>query len=219
VTGNRLFAAVVLGAALLAFAGFALLRDRTGSVAAVPANSEQEQALVRPHSPTKGPESAPVTIVEFLDPECESCRAMHPIVKQVLGEYGDRVRLVIRYIPLHPSSLLAASSLEEVRELGKFDEGLELLFQSQPIWGSHDSPRPELIPRYLAALGIDPARLERESVIKEHGWKIELDRADAARLGVTGTPTFFVNGVMLPDLGYEPLKQAVDAALAAAAGG
>ena len=53
-------------------------------------------SLVRPHSPSLGPANAPVVIVEFFDPECESCRAFNPFTKQILGEYGDQVRLVLK---------------------------------------------------------------------------------------------------------------------------
>jgi protein-disulfide isomerase len=71
--------------------------------------------LIRPHSPTLGPAQAPVTIVEFFDPECEACRAMYPIVKQVMADFDGRVRLVIRYMPLHRNSVYAALLLEASR--------------------------------------------------------------------------------------------------------
>jgi protein-disulfide isomerase len=213
---QKTFAAVVLVASLLCFGVFATFFGRSDSVpkdGASPASSSE--LLVRPHSPTKGSDSAPVTIVEFLDPECESCRAMHPIVNDVLGQYKDRVRLVIRYMPFHQGSVLAAASLEEARELGKYDEALQLLFERQPTWGSHQEPRPELIATYLAELGIDPARLQPDYVVPKHLWKIERDQADGRALGVRGTPEFFVNGVRLPELGYRPLKQAIEIALSA----
>jgi protein-disulfide isomerase len=213
---QKAFAVAALGASLLCFAVFATFFGRSdpapqGGAAA----SASRELLVRPHSPTKGSDSAPVTIVEFLDPECESCRAMHPIVKDVLSEYKDRVRLVIRYMPFHQSSLLAAASLEEARELGKYDQALDLLFERQPTWGSHQEPRPELIATYLAELGIDPLRLQRDYVVPKHIWKIERDQADGQALGVRGTPEFFVNGVRLAELGYRPLKQAIETALSA----
>ena len=72
--------------------------------------------LEHPDSPSKGPRDAKVTIVEFLDPECEACRAMFPIVERLMGEYQGQVRLVVRYLPLHPNSALAASALEAAGE-------------------------------------------------------------------------------------------------------
>ncbi len=209
----KVFAAIVLAGSLVCFAVFATFFGPPGPAPTDGAAAASRELLVRAHSPTKGPDSAPVTIVEFLDPECESCRAMHPIVNDVLAEYRDRVRLVIRYMPLHQSSVLAAASLEEARELGKYDAALDVLFEKQPTWGSHQEPKPELIATYLAELGIDPARLQREYVVPKHLWKIERDQADGQALGVRGTPEFFVNGVRLSELGYRPLKQAIDRAL------
>jgi protein-disulfide isomerase len=214
---GKLFAGVVLLVSAACFALFAAYFERSQAPSVAPAQPPAEASLlVRPHSPVTGPQTAPVTIVEFLDPECESCRAMYPIVKSLLAEYGERVRLVIRYMPLHGNSVLAASSLEEARELGKYDEALALLLERQPEWGSHHAPRPELIPRYLASLGIDPARLEPDYVIPKHRWKIDQDQADGVSLGVRGTPVFFVNGVRLPELGYASLKQAIEIALSVA---
>lgn len=176
-------------------------------------STPNDALLIRPHSPMKGSPAAPVTIVEFLDPECEACRLMHPIVKEVFAEYANQVRLVVRYMPLHRNSLFAASALEEAREAGKFDAALEVLLQKQPAWARHDDPRPELIPSYLAGIGIDQAKVERDAVISKHRWKIDQDKADGIQLGVRGTPTYFINGKMLPELSYQAMKQAIEAAL------
>jgi protein-disulfide isomerase len=172
------------------------------------------ELLVRADSPSKGPRDAPVTIVEFLDPECEACRAMHPLVQRVMGEYEGKVRLVLRYVPLHPNSALAASALEAAGEQGRYWDMLEVLFLHQPEWGDHHQPRPELIPEYARQIGLDmDAFLPSFQGIK-HRAKVERDRADAEKLGVRGTPSFFVNGRPLERLGYEPLRDAVQEALA-----
>jgi protein-disulfide isomerase len=209
--GGKLFAAVAVGVAVLLFAALAHFYGGSGAGAAA-----QSETLVRPHSPVKGEASAPVTVVEFLDPECESCRAMHPIVKQLASEYAERVRWVVRYLPLHANSLLAAALLEEAREAGKFEEALDALFENQPSWGDHQNPKPELMAEYLQALGLPAKMWDTEALIAEHRWKVEQDSADGKSLGVRGTPTFFVNGSELPELGYRPLKRAIDDALAAA---
>lgn len=170
--------------------------------------------LIKSHSPSRGPTDAKVTIVEFLDPECEACRAMHPIVKQIESECEGKLRVVTRYMPFHPNSLFVASAIEEARVDGKFEEALELLFNKQPIWGDHHNPKPELIPEYLGEIGIASNRLQKEEVIAKHRSKIDEDMEDGQKLLVRKTPTFFVNGSRLPEIGYEPLKLAVDQALA-----
>jgi protein-disulfide isomerase len=210
---GKVFVALALGLGALLFGALAL-HYRSSGPAGGAAGSADAQLLVRPHSPVLGPATAPVTLVEFLDPECEACRAMHPIVEAVLAEYAGRVRLVIRYLPLHANSLLAASALEEARELGKYEQALDVLFENQPTWGSHHDPKPELIPGYLESIGIPASGWELGAIVAKQRGKIEQDAADGKRLGVRGTPTFFVNGVELPELGYEPLKRAIERALA-----
>ena len=213
---NRMF---LLWGAIFVMAGFAFMhftrqvpKHEGGTVAATPADPS---LLERPHSPVKGAADAPVTIVEFLDPECESCRAMHPIVKQLLAEYSGKVRLVIRYLPFHGNSRLAAAALEEARAQGKFDQALDALFERQPEWGDHARPRPELIPEILAKLGMDKAKLNADYLLAEHGAKVDLDHEDAKKLGVKYTPTFYVNRMALEQIGYAPVKEAIDRALAA----
>lgn len=170
--------------------------------------------LEHPDSPSKGPRDAKVTIVEFLDPECEACRAMFPIVERLMGEYQGQVRLVVRYLPLHPNSALAASALEAAGEQGRYWDMLQMLFLHQPQWGDHDQPRPELIPTYAERIGLDMAAFEPSYQGIKHRAKVARDEADAERLGVRGTPSFFVNGRRLEQLGYAPLKAMIDEELA-----
>ena len=173
-----------------------------------------QSTLIRFHSVSYGNPQARVTVVEFFDPECESCREMHPIMKSLISEYGQKVRFVYRYMPLHHNSLLASAALEEARELNKFDEALELLFEHQPIWGSHANPQPELIVEYLQELGIPRGRLESKYLIEKHSQQIQIDKEDGISLGVQRTPTIFVSGKELHELGEAPLREAIEQALA-----
>lgn len=175
--------------------------------------SQGSDRLVRPHSPTLGPADAPVTLVEFLDPECEACGAMHPIVKQLMGEFDGRVRLVVRYMPFHPNSAYAASLLEGARDQGKYWELMDVIFARQPEWAAHDAPRPDLLATYARNLGLDMTRLGATGTSAETERRIRQDAEDGQALGVTRTPTFFVNGKPLPQIGYEPVRAAIAAAL------
>src|SRR5690606_3339619 len=140
------------------------------------------ESLVRPHSPKLGPDEARVQLVEFLDPECESCRAFHPVVKQLLGEFDGQVQLVIRYMPFHGNSAYAASVLEAARLQGKYWEALDLLFAHQPEWGSHHQPRPELILEYMKTLDLDMAKLETDIQNPNFQWRIDQDMQDGEAL-------------------------------------
>jgi len=171
--------------------------------------------LIRPHSPTLGPANAPVTVVEFLDPECESCAAMHPIMKRVLKEFDGRMRLVIRYMPLHGNSVYASSLLEAAHEQNKYWELMDAIFARHPEWASHHAPRPDLLVAYAAQVGIDADRLRTAASAPDIRQRIQQDATDGQALGANRTPTIFVNGVALDRLGYEPLRAAVAAALSA----
>jgi protein-disulfide isomerase len=166
--------------------------------------------LVRPYSITLGPASAPVTMVEFFDPECEACRAMYPIVKQVMAEFDGQVRLVIRYMPLHQNSAYAATVLEAARAQNKYWEYLEVVMLRQPEWASHAAPRPDLLMTYAPMAGLDVEQLRLAMTDPEIKTRIQQDQADGLALGANRTPTFFINGTMLMQLGYAPLRAAIE---------
>lgn len=178
--------------------------------------------LVRPDSPVLGPADAPVTVVEFLDPECESCGAFYPTMKRILKDYDGKVRLVVRYMPLHPNSAQAAALTEAAGEQGKYWEMQELLFRRQPEWGeihghggqaapsATREPVPVLFERYAAELGLDPAKVRDAVAQNRYAPKIERDRRDGQSLGVTRTPTFFVNGRQLARFSQQDLRALIE---------
>ncbi len=176
---------------------------------------EKAELFVRPHSPVKGEKEAKVFVTEFLDPECESCRKMYPVVNKFLEDYKGKIKVVIRYIPLHKNSKFAIKILEAARKQGKYWETLEMLFKYQPDWGNHHNPRPDLIWVYLPYAGVDVEQVKRELDSSEIEKILEQDQIDAKELGVRGTPTFFVNGKPLTAFGPEALKKAIDDALQA----
>ena len=103
--------------------------------------SDKAELFVRDYSPRLGKAEAPVYLIEFLDPECESCRAFYPYVKKILEDFPD-VQLVVRYAPFHHNSVFAVKILEASRKQGKYWEVLEAMFASQPAWGNHHNPAP-----------------------------------------------------------------------------
>ena len=181
-----------------------------------------DNQLVRPDSPSLGPADAPVTLVEFLDPECESCGAFGPVVKKILKDYGGKVRLVVRYMPFHPNSRLAAAYTEAAGEQGKYWEMQEVLFRRQPEWGeihghgaqaaaaARREPVPVLFERYAAELGLDVGRVRAAVAENRYASKVERDMKDGQSLGVSRTPTFFVNGRMLMRFSQHDLRSLID---------
>ena len=105
--------------------------------------SSQFAARLAPeYAATMGDPNARVTIVEFFDPACETCKVFHPLVKQILNEYPGQVRLVMRYAPLHTGSDYVVSLLEAAKQQGKFWETLEAAYDSQSKWAAHGNPQP-----------------------------------------------------------------------------
>jgi protein-disulfide isomerase len=165
--------------------------------------------LVRAHSPVIGPAQAPVTIVEFLDPACEACRAFAPVVKQLLFLYPEDVRVVVRYADFHPGSEDAIRLLEASRKQGKFDALLAALLDRQEEWASHASPDSERAWKIAGEIGVDLARARKEAGAAAVDKVLRLEAEDLKAIKVEQTPTFFVNGKPLPTFGVEPLLKLV----------
>lgn len=206
--------ALVLGTVLIsaaAFAGgaFLFLPPET-----VPAAAREESTLVRNHSPVIGPAEAPVTIVEFLDPACEACRAFYPIVKQIMEKF-PQTRLVIRYAPLHDGSDEAVRLLEAARMQDKFLPVLEKLFFEQPAWAVHGAPDLERMWAFAGEAGLDVARARGDARSPGVVKVLNQDIADMTAINLKGTPTFFVNGKPLPEFGPQQLQDLVAAEVAA----
>lgn len=194
-------------------------------VAALLYNVEKEQqtsqvaaannpALVRMHSPTLGPADAPVVIVEFLDPACETCAAFYPLVKEIMAANPGRIRLVLRYAPFHKGSDQVVAALEASRKQGKFWQALEALLKAQADWAPHHSAQVDLTWKHLEAAGLNLQQLRTDMMSPGIAGVIDQDLLDAQTLKVSKTPDFFVNGKPLPRFGIEPLKALVADALA-----
>lgn len=167
-------------------------------------------ALVRAHSPIFGNPAAKVTIVEFFDPSCETCRAFYPVVKGIVNASFGQVRLVVRYAPLHKGSDKAVKILEAARLQGKYWEALEKTMAFQPQWAAHDNPQPELIWELIADIGLDVAKARSDANSPAIDQLLTQDVADMKALKVDRTPGFFVNGTPLRDFGEAQLKALVD---------
>lgn len=174
--------------------------------------------LIRPDSPTLGPADAKVTLVEFYDPECETCAEFGPIVKKILKDYEGKIRYVARFMPLHPNSMTAATFISAAGEQGKYWQAQELLFQKQPEWaakhgGTPDPAAPtinQLFDKYAKEIGLDTNKAAAAINEKRFDAKIAQDKKDGQSLGVRQTPTFLVNGRELVNFGEPGLRQLID---------
>ncbi|MHB8419915.1 MAG: DsbA family protein [Myxococcales bacterium] len=146
-----------------------------------------------------GPSSAPVTIVEFADFQCPFCARAEETLRRLREIYGDRIRLVWKDLPLpfHSEALAAAEAARAAGAQGKFWQMHDLLLQNVPSLGA------EGYRQWAAQLGLDPAQFELDRKDPAIERAIRLDASEGSALGVTGTPTFFINGRRL--VGAQPL--------------
>lgn len=159
-------------------------------------------------------EDGKVTFVEFLDFECEACSAAYPAIEELRETYDGQVTFVVRNFPLHNNSEAAARAAEAAGEQGKFEEMYSMLFETQAAWGEQSDSKEELFFQYAEDLGLDMDRFREVYDDPATLEKIEQDQADGQALGVTGTPSFFLNGEMMEISSFEDLTAQIDEALA-----
>ena len=214
---RRTLVLAIGGLVIAAFVVGAYLYSRNTQQRVAPAvSTSQSSTLVRAHSPVIGNKDAPVTLVEFFDPACETCRALYPIVKKLMAEHGDRLKLVLRYAPFHKGSDEAVRILEMARKQGVYLPVLEAMLEAQPDWADHH--RPDIAKAWAAAAsaGLDVAAARNGMLAPEITAVLEQDMADIRAIGVRQTPTFFVNGKPLPSFGIRQLQELVASEVAAA---
>ena len=195
-------------AALVFYLGLNAYQKQTQAAQEVQVKAEQTR-LVRMHSPVFGPQGATVTIVEFFDPACETCRAFYPLVKKLMAQYPNDVRLVIRYAPLHPGSDQVVKLLEAAKIQGKYETVFEAVLAAQPAWADHAQPNIETAFKVAEQAGLDLVKARQD--IEKPGLQslVRQDIEDLTALQVTKTPTFFVNGRSLPSFGSDQLAALV----------
>ncbi len=198
----------VAGLLLLVFAVAAVLFQQSAS------ESRNQSALEREGAPIKGPHDAKVTIVEFLDPACGTCRDFYPLVKRLIDKYPGKVRVMVRYAPLHPGSDQVVKMLEAARYQGKFWQALELLFRDQNRWVVNHNSQPTRALAVLRSLDLDLNRFSADMNRPELAQAIQRDVQDGQALNVRATPEFFVNGRPMTSFSYDHLSNLVKEAVA-----
>ncbi|RXK00302.1 disulfide bond formation protein DsbA [Arcobacter sp. CECT 8986] len=173
-------------------------------------NNTNKAPFVRDDSISFGKDDAKITIVEFMDPQCGSCAAFHPIVEAVFKEYFQDTKVVYRYLANHQYSKYAIKIIEAARLQGKYKEALEIIFKTQRAWANINNPKPELIWEYLATSSINMEKLKKDFSTINIDDMLKTAREDAKTLNVQGTPTIFVNTKELDELSYKALLKLVE---------
>jgi protein-disulfide isomerase len=167
----------------------------------------QQVVVSADDDPFVGPEKAKATVIEFFDFQCPACRAVEPIVEQARKNYKDRVKFVARDLPItyHQFAQKAAEASECAHEQEKYWEYHDLLMN-----GSLDIAS---LKKYAKDLGLDTAQFNECLDSGKYYSETQKDYNDGVSYGVTGTPTFFVNGKKISVKSYADFQAAIESAL------
>jgi protein-disulfide isomerase len=158
-------------------------------------------------APTRGDPDAKVAVVEFSDFQCPFCSRSVSTLDQIERAYGDRVRIVFKHMPLsmHSKAPAAHAAAEAAHRQGKFWPMHDKIFANQAAMS------PEKYREYARELGLDLRRFDRDVADASLKKRIDADAAEAAQLGVNGTPAFFVNGRYLRGaVPFQDIKKLLD---------
>lgn len=200
-TESKMLTGIGLLSLFIVFGAYFFVGKSSPDSTAMQSVPASQTELVRSDSYKKETKNAKVTLVEFLDFQCEACRAAYPQVQSILKEYDGKVTFVVRYFPLpgHKNSMIAAQAAEAAGEQGKFWEMKDKLFTNQPEWSGEVSPvsQEDAIEKfavYAKELGLNEEKFSNAMMSDQILQKINRDKQDGTTLGVQATPTFFVNG-------------------------
>ncbi|MDR1460603.1 MAG: DsbA family protein [Campylobacteraceae bacterium] len=158
-----------------------------------------DSLLIRDHSYISGSASADITVVEFFDPMCAACVRISPTIAKLPEKYNGRVRVVYRALAFHKDSDIVLSLLEAAKEQGKFEETMAAFNVYYRNWYANNQLNTFVAWGVLEQIGVDTKRAkvfldENQAAIDE---RLNQNFEDAQQLGITATPTFFINKKMI----------------------
>lgn len=212
----RISLVVAAVAGLVLAVAFILIQGERGRAdAAVAAKDSAQLVRADSHRVTTAADGK-VTFVEFVDFECESCKAASAAIDELRKQYDGRVTFVVKYFPNsgHFNAERAARAVESAAQQGQFEAMFQKMFATQLEWGEKQVPTDDTFRGFAADLKLDMAAYDKAYDDAGTLKRIRQDVADGKAFGVTGTPTFFLNGKMFEPTSYEHIVQSLDAALA-----
>ncbi len=204
----------LLGGAIVVVGFMVWLGSRTPDTP----QGQRDMSAVESMDHSWGPENAAVTIVEYSDLQCPACANYHPAFKQLRVTHADKIRFVYRHHPLyeiHPLADLASRATEAAHKQGKFWEMQDRIFTTQASWTALSVEQAtDRFAAFAKELGMDEGRFRKDIVADDVAARVTRDMAMSNRAGVSGTPTFFINGSVasLPS-NYASLRSLIDGLL------
>lgn len=203
---------ILIATVLVIGGGVYITSKKTPSSAAITVPDSLREHLVREDSASLGPSDAKVTVVEFGDFQCPACAALHPALKEVKKQYTDKsVRFVFRQFPLsqHQHAFGAAVASLAAKNQGKFWEYHDTLFEHQANLSSDD------LRAYAQQLGLNMDQFMKDIENEETTKAVQRDVVDGNAVGVSSTPTVFINNTQYTgQYSLQAISAAIDAELA-----
>lgn len=212
---NLKISAALVAAFVVAVAVFLGMSDRGADPADAAAGGSTAVVRENSHRLSTAADGR-VTLVEFLDFECESCLAAYPFVEQLREQYDGRVTFVARYFPMpgHANGENAAVAVEAAAQQGRFEDMYHRMYETQAEWGERQESQAALFRSFASEMGLDMAAYDTAVADPATLERVLQDREDGLVLGVEGTPTFFLNGEKVEVDTTDEFVELIDAALA-----
>jgi protein-disulfide isomerase len=204
------FALITTAVVLVALAAIVIALIATRPQAA----PDPTEPLLTSDTHLLGEQGGAIELVEFGDFECPACAAFEPYLHELRAEYAEEVTFAFRHLPLpqHPHALDAAHAVEAAARQGRFTEMHDALYAGQPEWAGLADAAP-VFRSYAEQLGLDLTQYDADVASDGVHAAVQADADAASRLGVRGTPTFFLEGKMLELTSFDDLRAAVEGAI------
>lgn len=163
----------------------------------------------------KGNLESSIVLTEYSDFQCPACGQFFPVIKEVLDEFGEDIRFEYKHFPLisiHRFAVPAAKAAEAAGQQGKFFEMHDKLFENQTAWSNSASPNAFFI-QYAEELELDIDLFKRHMKSSLIDDKIQAEFSEARERGLSGTPSFFLNGNRLQFETFQDFRDAIDVAV------
>ncbi len=193
---------IIAGVAALLFIGSVLYAQQA-------AKEANEGVVIEPH--IKGNPDASVALVEYSDFQCPACGQFYPYIKEIVEEHGERLRFEYKHFPLitiHKNAVPAAIAAEAAGQQGKFFEMHDKLFENQSQWSNSANAQVFFI-QYAEELGLDVALFKKHLGSSLIADAVNQGFNEARGLGLSGTPTLFLNGEQMTVNSFDEFRSQI----------
>lgn len=179
-----------------------------------PAGRQKTGGIINGNYADASPGAA-LSLVEFGDYQCPACGIVNPVIKQVLAEFGGKVNFAFKNFPLsqHANANISSYAAEAAGLQGKFWQMHDKLYETQDVWSNSPDPKP-IFEGYAMDLGLDVDQFKADIESQKVKDMVRKDSGDGSAVGISFTPTFFLNGVRMDDASrIEDFRTAFEKAL------